>query len=82
LKALLTQSQILFRPIHDLAVLLGLAIPVTPDLNTNCDRSLMLNDYAVEFRYPGESANKEEAQAAVGALRITRAFLRPKLGLS
>ncbi len=81
LKALLAQSQIPFRAIHDLEVLLGLVIPVSPDLNTIRDKFLMLNDYAVEFRYPGESAIKEEAQAAVGAMRITRAFVRPKLGL-
>lgn len=41
----------------------------------------MLNDYAVEFRYPGESATKDEAKEAVKAMRIVRAFIRPKLGL-
>jgi HEPN domain-containing protein len=81
LKAVLVQSQIPFRPIHDLEVLLGLVIPVGPDLDAIRDRFLILNDYAVEFRYPGESATKEEAQVAVGAMRITRALIRPKLGL-
>jgi len=62
-------------------VLLDLALPLSPDLNAIRDRFLLLNDYAVEFRYPGESATKEEALAAVKAMRIVRAFLRPKLGL-
>ena len=81
LKALLVHHQIPFRPIHDLEVLLALAIPVGPDLATIRDLFLLLNDYAVDVRYPGESATKEEAQATVRAMRIARAFVRPKLGL-
>jgi HEPN domain-containing protein len=81
LKALLVQSQIPFRTIRDLEVLLGLVIPVCPDLEAIRDRFLILNDYAVEFRYPGESATKEEAQTAVKAMRIVCALIRLKLGL-
>lgn len=81
LKAFLVQRQINFRPIHDLEVLLGLAIPASPDLEAIRDRFLLLNDYAVDIRYPGESATKEEAQAAVKAMRIARSLVRSKLGL-
>ncbi len=81
LKAILVQSQIPSRPIHDLEVLLGLVIPVCPDLEAIRDRFLILNDYAVEFRYPGESATKEEARVAVKAMQIARTLIRPKLGL-
>jgi len=81
LKAFLVQQQIIFRPIHDLEVLLGLAIPASPDLETIRDRFLLLNDYAVDIRYPGESATKEEAQAAVKAMQVVRLLIRPKLGL-
>jgi len=81
LKALLTHRQIPFRPIHDLEVLLGLAIPASPDLEVIRARLLLLNDYAVDVRYPGESATKEEARAAVQAVRAVRALIRPKLGL-
>lgn len=81
LEAFLVQQQIIFRPIHDLEVLLGLAIPASPDLEIIRDRFLLLNDYAVDIRYPGESATKEEAQAEVKAMQVVRLLIRPKLGL-
>jgi len=34
----------------------------------------LLNDYAVDIRYPGEEATKEEARAAVKAMRTVRTF--------
>lgn len=80
LKALLVQRQISFRPLHDLEVLLDLVVPVRSDFDAIRDECLTLNDYAVDFRYPGESATKEEAQAAVKAMRIVRAFIRSKMG--
>jgi HEPN domain-containing protein len=82
LKAFLTQHQIPFRPIHDLEVLLGLITPVSPDFELFRDLLLLLNDYAVDVRYPGEEATKEEARAAVKAMRAVRAFVRQKLGVT
>ena len=38
-------------------------------------------DYAVNTRYPGELATRDEARAAVKAMRTVRAFVRSKLGL-
>ena len=38
--------------------------------------------YAANIRYPGESATRDEARAAVKAMRTVRAFVRSKLGLS
>ncbi|MBL8046352.1 MAG: hypothetical protein JNL09_07425 [Anaerolineales bacterium] len=38
-----------------------------------------LNKYAVEIRYPGESANKADARAALQALKTFRTFMRRKL---
>ncbi|MGB9871177.1 MAG: HEPN domain-containing protein, partial [Anaerolineae bacterium] len=40
-----------------------------------------LTRYAVEFRYPGELATKEDARAAFEAMKVVRAFVRQKLGL-
>lgn len=37
--------------------------------------------YAVEFRYPGELAIREDALAALRAVRTFRDFIRQKLGL-
>jgi hypothetical protein len=45
------------------------------------DLLLLLNDYAVNIRYPGESATRDEARAAVKAMRTVRAFVRSKLAL-
>ena len=36
-------------------------------------------DYAVSIRYPCETATKEEARAALKAVRIVRAFIRQRL---
>jgi hypothetical protein len=81
LKALLTHYQTPFRPIHDLEVLLGPAIVASPDLEIIRGSLLLLNDYAVDIRYPGESATSDEAQTAVKAMRIVRSLVRSKLGL-
>jgi len=77
----LTHCQIPFRPIHDLEVLLDLSIVVSPDLEIIRNPLLLLNDYAVDIRYPGESATADEAQAAVKAMRMVCSLVRFKLGL-
>ena len=82
LKAFLTRHQVPFRPIHDLEVLLGPIILVSPDFEFIRDLLLLLNDYAVDVRYPGESATKEEARVAVKAMRTVRNFARQKLELT
>lgn len=45
-----------------------------PDLN-------VLENYAVQFRYPGQSAEKLDAKEAIRAAKAVRAFIRKKLGL-
>jgi len=81
LKAFLIHRQIPFRPIHDLEVLLGLITPISADFEFTRDLLLLLNDYAVDIRYPSEFATKDEARAAMKAMRTVRAFMRQKLGL-
>lgn len=44
------------------------------DLNT-------LEDYAVRFRYPGDVAEKDQAQSAYQAMKVVRQFVRQKLGV-
>jgi len=41
----------------------------------------VLEDYAVEFRYPGLIAEKGEAQSAFEAAQRVRMFVRQRLGL-
>ena len=40
-----------------------------------------LEDYSVRYRYPGESAVREEAQAAFAAVKVVSDFIRQRLGL-
>ena len=41
----------------------------------------VLEDYAVRFRYPGDLAEKDQAQAAYAAAAIVRKFVKQKLGM-
>jgi hypothetical protein len=40
----------------------------------------VLEDYAVRFRYPGDLAEKDQAQAAYASAGIVREFIKQKLG--
>ena len=81
LKGVLEQNRTHVPKTHDLGELLDLALNVDPsmdDLRELCDR---LEGYAVDFRYPGESASKAMAEEAVEAAREVRAKARALLGL-
>ena len=39
-----------------------------------------LEDYSVRFRYPGNFAEKDQAQGAYQAVKTVREFIRQKLG--
>ena len=57
-------------------------LAVDPAFDLITDLLLLLNPYAVEFRYPGEEATAEETREAVKAIKTVRRFVRNKLGLS
>jgi HEPN domain-containing protein len=61
LKACLQEENIAFNRIHDLSRLLDLLLPVEPGWETLRPTLEVLTAYAVEFRYPGISANQELA---------------------
>lgn len=42
----------------------------------------MLSSYVIEFRYPGETADKAMAKEAVNIARSFRDIMRQRLGLS
>lgn len=66
---------------HDLGKLLDLVLPAQPfweALRPALDR---LTTYAVDFRYPGDAANKEEAEEAIEDCRNVREVARRSLGL-
>lgn len=81
LKAFLQEANISFPRTHDLADLLASALSLeptwtslTPDLNA-------LSAFAVEYRYPGESADLTEAREAFQKCRNVRGVIRRALNL-
>ncbi len=42
----------------------------------------ILNDFAVDIRYPGDQATGDEALDAVRAMKVAREFVRDRLGLT
>ncbi|HEY4761448.1 MAG TPA: HEPN domain-containing protein [Thermoguttaceae bacterium] len=68
-KALLIHHNIMPPKTHDLVLLDGLLSPVCREWSWPLEELRFLTRAAVAFRYPGESAEKEEA---VEALKITR----------
>jgi HEPN domain-containing protein len=69
LKAVLIKKRIAFSKVHDLEVLLDLCLPAYPLWEPMREEMQLLTQYAVQFRYPGESADKEEARQAVAAMK-------------
>jgi HEPN domain-containing protein len=62
LKGLLVYRNIPFEKIHDLKVLIGLALPVAPTLYGLIEKADHLTDYATEYRYPGELLEPDAAE--------------------
>ncbi len=80
LKARLQEAEIPFPKTHDLEQLLDLVLPVEP-LWESLRRSIsQLTDYAVELRYPGDTANVEEATRALAVAKTVRKLVRQGLG--
>jgi HEPN domain-containing protein len=81
LKAVLQANNIRIPKIHYLLELQALILKfdtsyelLRADLDT-------LEDYAVHFRYPGEFAEKDQAQSAYQAAKVIREFVQQKLGV-
>jgi len=69
LKAALTETGKDISRTHDLNHLLDLLLPVQPLWEAFRSGFQELVAYAVEYRYPGESATKEMAQTALNAAK-------------
>lgn len=65
LKSLLQESETPFGKTHNLSLLLDLFHQKYPALELLRPNLAILNAYAVEYRYPGESAEKDVARNAV-----------------
>jgi len=71
LKARLCEASIGFGKTHDLTALLDQVLAVEPGWELFREDLAYLGDFAVAFRYPGESADRE---AALDTSRRCRAF--------
>ena len=80
LKALLQESGIAFSKTHQLEKLIDLLVP-DPMWLTIRPQLVPLNSYAVNFRYPGYSAEKAKLTVAMKACREVRNHARQILEL-
>jgi HEPN domain-containing protein len=81
LKARLCEADVVFSKIHDLSVLLDLAVAVEPGWESFRRQLVFLTAFAVNIRYPGYSANKEKALKAREYCREFRRAARKALEL-
>lgn len=81
LKARLLEADIGFPRTHDLGAILNLVLPVEPGWGHVRDELDTLTDLAVEVRYPGTSADAQDAASAVQTANKVRALVRASLGL-
>jgi len=82
LKAALSQEDKPFTKTHDLDVLLNECEPFYPLWTAMRADLKRLSQYAVQFRYPGESADRDEAVLAVKIMKRCRTEIRSSLGLN
>ena len=70
-----------FPKIHDLSILAKPLFSVYPEWQTCRDSLERLSLFAVEFRYPGETASEQDAKEALVIMREWRVRLREALKL-
>ncbi len=81
LKAVLQKHRSTFSNTHDLVVLVKACSQREPLWGAWIEEMDVLTRYAVLFRYPGESATREDALNAVRIMKKHRCELRISLGL-
>ena len=81
LKARLTEAGTSFPKTHDLGALLALALSAEPSWATLQNGLDSLTDRAVEVRYPGTAADREDARESIEIARELRCAARRAFGL-
>jgi len=81
-KARLCEGGITFPRTHDLTVLLKLLLPLEPLWSVFLPQAHLLSDYAVDFRYPGDTATLPETRLALKNCSSIRREVRLSLGLT
>ena len=79
LKAVLCNAGIDFIRTHDLVALLEKALMIKPEWESFREDLAYLSDYAVNYRYPGDSADRDSALNARRRCRIFRMAVREYL---
>lgn len=82
LKAILQENGKRIPKIHFLLELLALILDFDGSYEFLKADLEVLEDYAVRFRYPGDLAEKDQAQAAYAAAGAVRSFTRERLGVT
>jgi len=80
LKAFLVSRKVEPPRTHNLVDLLTMSVAQDEALELIRGALELLNAYAVDIRYPGESATKEEAREAAKAMKQVREFMQSRLG--
>ena len=81
LKAVLQENDRHIPKIHNLIELMLLCEEIDSSFEMLRADLLTMERYAVRGRYPGEIAEKEDAQSAYAAAGTVRKFIRQKLGV-
>ncbi len=81
LKARLAESGVSYPRTHDLAALLDLVLPLEAGWESFRAKLDTLTSYAVEFRYPGESATREMSRTAIADAKAIRVLMRQDMSL-
>lgn len=82
LKARLAEAGIAFAKIHDLVALLEQTLKVEPLWEAFREDLAFLSDFAVAYRYPGDSATRQEARDSLQRCRRFRAVARTAFALA
>jgi HEPN domain-containing protein len=82
LKARLQEAGIVFSKTHNLTFLLDLLLPIEPGWDIFRQKLLALTAFAVAYRYPGASADKDTARQALNFCKEIRQEVRLSFGLT
>jgi HEPN domain-containing protein len=80
LKAFLQEHGLEIPKVHKLLELLKLCKEVEPSLEILLTDLMVLERFSVHIRYPGMSADKEDAKTSLQAVQAARKLIRQKLG--
>lgn len=82
LKARIVEGGLAIPKIHDLEALLELLLRLEPQWNTLKQAAITLSVMAVEVRYPGLSADRDDAESALRSAETIRDAVRVALNIS